>query len=207
MANLKAPRRLVLCDRLAVDANSNRMKRQMMVHFEREKDVNCADAPELMRLIAESSRTGCRKAEEAEWDGGMVSEACRDVLDNTVFRLAYLAVSLRFSYLVVGWVGNAMDDVILDVLLQKKFNEQERVKDDKEKLTGIYSDEDSTTNEDSSSDDHMTVFKGAKAGSKTLLVPIKRPPPIRDYVVGLVAVGTYAKNFNKEFGIRNPKMM
>ncbi|GKF16602.1 hypothetical protein Tco_0061520, partial [Tanacetum coccineum] len=34
-------------------------------------------------------------------------------------------------------VDDAMADVILDDLLQKKFNEHERVKDDKGKLTGI----------------------------------------------------------------------
>ncbi|GKB91246.1 hypothetical protein Tco_0963518 [Tanacetum coccineum] len=241
-------------------------------------------------LVKESSRTGCRKAEEAEWDGGMVSEACRDVLDNTVFRLAYLAVSLRFSYLVVGWVDDEMADVILDDLLQKEFNEHEHVKDDKGKgpriesvdniekriknvrsslqgkkqmimkkgkrvLTEIYikicysvklqklpqilqvvhsktemckwylstsSDEDSTTNEDSSSDDYMTVFKGktgsssnlskaktrssskhltASARSKkvdvgastwsfTLLVLTKRPPLVRNFILGLSAVNT-----------------
>nr|GEV55744.1 hypothetical protein [Tanacetum cinerariifolium] len=48
-----APRRLVLCDRLAETANSSRMERQiLLVHFERERDANRADARELMRLIA-----------------------------------------------------------------------------------------------------------------------------------------------------------
>ncbi|GJT50326.1 hypothetical protein Tco_0976483 [Tanacetum coccineum] len=99
------------------------------------------------------------------------------------------------------------------------------------------SDEDSTTNEDSSSDDYMTVFKGktgsssnlskaktrssskhlttsarskkvyvgASAWSKTLLIPTKRPPLIRSCILGLVAVSTYAKILNKEFGIRKTK--
>ncbi|GKB95942.1 hypothetical protein Tco_0982079 [Tanacetum coccineum] len=73
------------------------------------------------------------------------------------------------------------------------------------------SDEDSTTNEDLSSDDHKTVLKDktgssfkfskAKTRSKILLVPA----PIRDCILGLAGVSTYAKILNKEFEIRKPK--
>ncbi|GJT11204.1 hypothetical protein Tco_0858246 [Tanacetum coccineum] len=38
---------------LAEAANSTRMERQMLVHFERERDANRADERELIRLIAE----------------------------------------------------------------------------------------------------------------------------------------------------------
>ncbi|GKF95022.1 hypothetical protein Tco_0284722, partial [Tanacetum coccineum] len=46
---------------------------------------------------------------------------------------------------------------------------------------------------------------GASAGSFTLLVPTKRPPPIRNCILGLSAVRTWALILNKEFGIRKPK--
>ncbi|GKB95943.1 hypothetical protein Tco_0982080 [Tanacetum coccineum] len=117
MANLKVPRRLVLCDRFAGAANSTRMERQMLVHFERERDANHADARELMRLIAERAQE--RDVEKLKMLNEMVFEACSDILDNTVF--------------MTSLVDDEMADVILDDLLQKEFNEHEHVKDDKEK--------------------------------------------------------------------------
>ncbi|GJX78091.1 hypothetical protein Tco_0324902 [Tanacetum coccineum] len=112
MANLKAPRRLVLCDRLALAANSNSMERHMLVHFKRERDANRTNARDLMRLIAKVEErmnhkgalireveilTGCiptvegtsnlKRAQERDVEklrrlNEIVSEARRDVLDN-----------------------------------------------------------------------------------------------------------------------------
>ncbi|GJX88768.1 hypothetical protein Tco_0340782 [Tanacetum coccineum] len=115
MENLKAPRRLVLCNRLAVDANSNRMERQMLVHFQKERDAKRADARELMRLIVKveecmnhmvalireveiltggilvvQATSKLKRAQERDVEKlsmlkEKVFEARRDVLDNTVF--------------------------------------------------------------------------------------------------------------------------
>ncbi|GJY41986.1 hypothetical protein Tco_0429256 [Tanacetum coccineum] len=46
---------------------------------------------------------------------------------------------------------------------------------------------------------------GASAGSSTLLVPTKRPPQIRNCILGLSAVKTWALIVNKEFEIRKPE--
>ncbi|GJZ44843.1 hypothetical protein Tco_0592439 [Tanacetum coccineum] len=46
---------------------------------------------------------------------------------------------------------------------------------------------------------------GASAGSLTLLVLTKRPPLIRNCILGLLAVRNWGLILNKEFGIRKPK--
>ncbi|GJW23490.1 hypothetical protein Tco_0034112 [Tanacetum coccineum] len=127
-----------------VDANSNRMERQMLVHFQRERDANRANAQELMRLIAEVEErtnhnvslirkveilTGCIPTVEA------TSKLKRDQEQDIekLKRLNEMVFKARCDW----YVDDAMSDVILDDLLQKKFNEHEHVKDDKGKLTGI----------------------------------------------------------------------
>ncbi|GKC56573.1 hypothetical protein Tco_1084171 [Tanacetum coccineum] len=93
-------------------------------------------------------------------------------------------------------VEDVITNVIRDDLLQKEFNKQECVKDDKGEglLKGSRS---------NSKDLQGDV--GASAGSSTLLVPTKRPPQIRNCILGFSAMKTWALIVNKEFGIRKPK--
>ncbi|GJQ88987.1 hypothetical protein Tco_0000126, partial [Tanacetum coccineum] len=158
-------------------------------------------------------------------------------------------------------VGDDIADVILDDLLQKEFNKQERVKDDKRKAilkgsddqrivlkinqgqalkifkvkklqasnfqklnrssskslpvkkppnskhltpkTGSSSKPYSAKLTSSSKDLQADV--GASARSFTLLVPTKKPLPIMNCILGLLAVRIRGLILNKEFGIRKPK--
>nr|GEV41912.1 hypothetical protein [Tanacetum cinerariifolium] len=173
---------------LAVDANSNCMERQMLIHFHRERDANCADAQDLMRLIVEveermnhsdslireveiltdcilvveapskSKRVQGRDVEKLRRLNEMVSEARREITpynpkpesflqsmadsskgkDSTKLIVTDEIIEYVWAKYGNKWqVGDATSDVILDDLLQKKFNEQERAIDDKTKLTGI----------------------------------------------------------------------
>nr|GEY23935.1 hypothetical protein [Tanacetum cinerariifolium] len=112
---------------LAVDANSNCMERQMLIHFHRERDANCADAQDLMRLIVE---------------------------------------------------------------VEERMNHNDALIREVEILTGCIP---------------VVEATRASAGSKTLIVPTKRPHPIRNCILRLASMSTYAKILYKDFGIRNPK--
>ncbi|GJW59077.1 hypothetical protein Tco_0105808 [Tanacetum coccineum] len=107
------------------------------------------------------------------------------------------------------------------------------LKDDKGKLTGIKSvddlekriqnvkevmykaKEEMLMKKDSSSKSYKAELRssfkdlqadvGASAGSFTLLVSTKRPPPIRNCILGLSVVRNWGLILNKEFGIRKPK--
>ncbi|GKC29734.1 hypothetical protein Tco_1037028 [Tanacetum coccineum] len=51
----------------------------------------------------------------------------------------------------------------------------------------------------------IQVDVGASAGSSTLLVATKRPPPMRNYALGIVVAKTWKQILNKKFGIKKYK--
>ncbi|GJY26084.1 hypothetical protein Tco_0400810 [Tanacetum coccineum] len=53
----------------------------------------------------------------------------------------------------------------------------------------------------------VQVDVGASAGSSTLLVATKRPPPMRNYTLGIAVVKTWKQILNKKFRIKKPKEM
>ncbi|GJV51246.1 hypothetical protein Tco_1446987 [Tanacetum coccineum] len=226
--------------------NSIRMERQMLVHFEREMDANHVDARELMRLIVEVEERMNHMAsliKEVEILTGSIS-----AVEDDKGKLTGIDKGKLTRIECVGNLEKRIQNVENVLYKGKKQMLMEKgKKETNEFLSKLSSDEDSTTNEDSSFDDHMIVFKGktgsssklskaktrsssksilakkatrskhliasegskkayvrASARSKTLL-PTKRPPLTRNFILGLAAVSTYAKILNKEFGIRNPK--
>ncbi|GKD82378.1 hypothetical protein Tco_1349217, partial [Tanacetum coccineum] len=92
----------------------------MVVHFEREMAANRVDARDLMRLIDEveehMNHSKLKRAQERD-----VEKLRR--LNEMVYKARCVAQD--------NGVDDEMDDVIRDDLLQKQFNEHERMKDDK----------------------------------------------------------------------------
>ncbi|GKF27779.1 hypothetical protein Tco_0094121 [Tanacetum coccineum] len=69
--------------------------------------------------------------------------------------------------------------------------------------------------DDSSSDDQGIVFRGKPVESdvelKVVSVPdvvdAKRPPPVRNCILGLASLRTWQKNVKKDFGIQNANQL